>query len=88
VTDVHPELDALHLDPPRGGADPSVLRSLGLTKRQAQVLALAAGGRTTPQIAAVLKLSARTVEKHFEAIYDRLRVTGRTQAVLAAASCW
>lgn len=76
----YPDLDALHIvaeSPP----DARALRRLGLTKRQAEVHALALEGYTSQQIADRLFLSRRTVEKHFEAIYQRLGVNNRTQAV-------
>jgi DNA-binding CsgD family transcriptional regulator len=84
VPDAYPELDAvsLVLEP---FADPRALRRLGLTRRQAEVLALAIEGRTAGEIAERLVLSRRTVEKHFERIYDRLGVSNRSQAIVAAA---
>jgi DNA-binding NarL/FixJ family response regulator len=39
-------------------------RSLGLTRRQREVLSLIAAGRTMKEIAAVLNVSARTAESH------------------------
>lgn len=80
VPDVYPELDALHLSADTA-PDTEALCALGLTKRQAEVHALALKGYTSQQIADLLFLSRRTVEKHFEAIYQRLGVSNRTQAV-------
>jgi DNA-binding CsgD family transcriptional regulator len=57
---------------------------LGITERQADVLRLVADGSSNKEIAARLHLSARTVEKHVEAL---LRLTGarsRTQLVARA----
>ncbi len=57
---------------------------LGITDRQADVLRLVADGSSNKEIAARLHLSARTVEKHVEAL---LRLTGarsRTQLVAKA----
>ena len=57
---------------------------LGITERQADVLRLVADGSSNKEIAARLHLSARTVEKHVEAL---LRLTGarsRTQLVAKA----
>jgi DNA-binding CsgD family transcriptional regulator len=84
VRDAYPGLDALHLTPLTEQLPVAALRSLGLTKRQAEVLQLALQGSTAAQIAAGLSLSRRTVEKHFEAIYGRLGATNRSQAILAA----
>jgi DNA-binding CsgD family transcriptional regulator len=63
---------------------PEQLRALALTPRQAEVLAHALNGRTSAQIAAALGLSPRTVEKHFEGIYDRLGAANRAQAIATA----
>lgn len=84
VRDAHPELDALHLSPVTEHVPAEKLRSLGLTRRQADVLELAIQGRTAAQIAEELALSRRTVEKHFDGIYTRLRASNRTQAIVAA----
>jgi DNA-binding CsgD family transcriptional regulator len=51
--------------------------------RQAEVLALALEGLSAQQIADALVLSRRTVEKHFGAIYARLGVNTRAQAIAA-----
>ena len=45
---------------------PSVLAAQGITAREAEVLAQVAAGRTNRQIAEILQLSVRTVEKHVE----------------------
>ena len=84
VRDAYPGLDALHLTPVEALPGPEALRSLGLTPRQAEVLALALEGRTSAQIALMLCLSVRTVEKHFEGVYDRLGAGNRAQAVSIA----
>lgn len=84
VHDAYPGLDALHLTPVEELPGPDALRSLGLTPRQAEVLALALEGQTSGQIAFALCLSVRTVEKHFEGVYDRLGAANRAQAVSIA----
>ena len=63
--------------------DATTIRTLGFTPRQAEVLSLALEGRTAASIAYALTISPRTVEKHFEAIYERLGVVNRIGAVLA-----
>ncbi|HEX6204732.1 MAG TPA: LuxR C-terminal-related transcriptional regulator [Solirubrobacterales bacterium] len=65
---------------------PSVedLRSLGLTRRQSEVLHLLARGRSTEEIAADLFISQQTVRKHLEHIYHRLGVHTREAAVSMA----
>jgi DNA-binding CsgD family transcriptional regulator len=82
ISDAYPELDALHLTPLDDPFPAQALRSLGLTRRQADVIALALRGRTAAEIAVALALSRRTVEKHFEAIYARLGVSNRSEAVV------
>jgi DNA-binding CsgD family transcriptional regulator len=55
--------------------------AFGLTAREAEVLALAARGRTNREIAGTLFLSPGTVGKHLEHICAKLGVRTRTQAV-------
>lgn len=55
-----------------------------LTPRERSVLEALAGGASTSQIAARLGLSDKTVRNHLSAIFTKLRVTDRTQAVLKA----
>lgn len=77
------ELDALHITR-YGCPDAEGLECLGLTTRQAEVLSLATRGLSAQQIADALVVSRRTVEKHFEAIYARLGISTRAQAIAAA----
>jgi len=65
--------------------DPAVAHSLGLTRRQQEVLALVADGWTNKQIAARIDVRPATVKKHLERIYEKLGVHTRTAAVRAAA---
>jgi two-component system nitrate/nitrite response regulator NarL len=55
-----------------------------LSSRELDILSLAARGKTTPEIAADLHLSAATVKTHLQKIYDRLGVSDRTSAVVVA----
>ncbi|HEU4737670.1 MAG TPA: helix-turn-helix transcriptional regulator [Solirubrobacterales bacterium] len=68
----------------RCAASAEALRSLGLTRRQSEVLHLLVLGRGTDQIAAELFISPQTVRKHFEHIYRRLGVNTREAAVSMA----
>ena len=56
------------------------LRTLGLTGRQAEVLALLATGYTATQAAATLGIAPRTAQKHLEHCYRTLGVSNRTEA--------
>ena len=55
-----------------------------LTARERQVLDLLAAGRSNHQIAERLGLSGKTVANHVSAIFGKLQVADRTQAVLRA----
>jgi PAS domain S-box-containing protein len=55
-----------------------------LTPRQQEVLQLAAEGRSTREIAAVLVLSPGTVKTHFQHIYEKLHAADRVSAVATA----
>lgn len=71
----------------RGAAAPPLPRSLtdlGLTPRQQQVLALIMRGRANKEICRSLGLAERTVKVHVSAVLSALRVSTRTQAVIAA----
>jgi DNA-binding CsgD family transcriptional regulator len=60
------------------------LAELPVTGREREVLALVAAGRTNGEIAAVLAISARTVQKHLEHIFQKLGVETRTAAAVRA----
>lgn len=53
-----------------------------LTSRQRQVLRLMILGYPTAEIAELLTLSKRTVEKHQQAIYFRLNVNSQSEAII------
>jgi ATP/maltotriose-dependent transcriptional regulator MalT len=56
----------------------------GLTEREAEVLRLVAQGRTNSDIASVLVLSPKTVERHLSNIFLKLEVSSRTAAAAYA----
>ena len=64
------------LDRPATGA--------GLTRREAEVLALLARGRANAEIARELGLSLKTVQNHVSSVLAKLQVRDRTQAALRA----
>ena len=55
-----------------------------LTAREREVLDLIAAGRTNHQIAERLGLRGKTVANHISAIFAKLQVADRTQAILRA----
>ena len=57
----------------------------GLTQREAEVLLWIAKGKANRDIADILGLSARTVNKHLEQIYVKLGVENRASAAVKAA---
>jgi DNA-binding CsgD family transcriptional regulator len=62
----------------------SQLGPQSLSKREIQVMGLAASGRTGPQIAEDLVVSPSTIKTHFEHIYEKLGVSDRAAAVALA----
>ncbi len=60
-------------------------KDLGLTAREGEVLSWLAKGKTNRDIAQILGLSPRTVDKHLEQIYAKLGVENRTAAAAVAA---
>lgn len=61
--------------------DAEDLLRLGLTGRQAEVMALVSRGHSTKEVAAALYISPRTVDKHVEQALRTLGATTRLQAV-------
>lgn len=78
------ESDLVLLDERHGAATPAGLAALGLSRRQAEVLALVTRGHTNAQVAELLSLSPRTIQKHLEHVYDALGVRNRAGAVARA----
>jgi len=68
-----------------GGDTPAEFSSeLGLTTREGEVLAWLSKGKTNRDIADILGLSPRTIDKHLEQIYSKLGVENRTAAAAIA----
>jgi DNA-binding NarL/FixJ family response regulator len=65
---------------------PEYASELGLTTREGEVLAWLSKGKTNRDIAEILGLSPRTVDKHLEQIYAKLGVENRTAAAAIAAN--
>jgi DNA-binding CsgD family transcriptional regulator len=63
---------------------PSGFAALPITPREREVLSWLAGGKTDREIAEILGMSPRTVQKHLQHIYEKLGVETRTAAVMRA----
>ena len=70
--------------PPAAAEAPPTPTELGLTDRQLDVLALMMQGKSNKAICRTLDLAEPTVKKHVTAILQALKVTNRTEAVIAA----
>lgn len=65
---------------------PTPFAAAALTPRELGVLEWLAAGKTDRDIAAILGISPRTVQKHLQRIYEKLGVETRTAAVMRAMS--
>jgi len=70
-------------NPGRMEPRPQSPRDLGLTDRQVDVLALMMQGKSNKAICRALDLAEPTVKNHVTAILKALKVTNRTEAVIA-----
>jgi len=70
---------------PAAGVAQRCAEDLGLSPRQVDVLRLLVEGKSNKLIARDLAMSESTVKTHLEALFRRLSVNSRTQAVVAAA---
>ena len=67
-----------------GGVSPSSATAV-LTTREVDVLRLVAQGRSNEEIASLLSLSTRTVERHLSNTYTKLELSGKSARAAAAA---
>ena len=63
---------------------PDLLQTLGITRREAEVLTWVSEGKTNKDIGAILSISPRTVQKHLEHVYQKFAVETRTAAAAMA----
>ena len=77
-------LDAIAIRPPADSRS-QALRSLGLTRRQTEVLHQLWQGATNAEVALTLNISEHTVRHHLEDIYRQLGVKSRVAAAHIAA---
>ena len=61
-------------------------RTIHLTKREMEVLALVVEGKSSKEVAEDLYVSKRTVDFHLANIYEKLQVSNRVQAFRRATS--
>lgn len=75
----------LKIQSPNAEIDPAVLEdSLSITRREAEVLLWLAHGKTNREIAEILGMSPRTVNKHLEQMYPKIGASNRTAAASVA----
>jgi len=67
-----------------GQKAPRLERPAGLTEREAEVIALLAGGRQTKEIAAALRISPKTADRHIQNAYRKIGVSTRAAATVFA----
>lgn len=60
------------------------LEALGLTRREAEVLAWVAQGKTNPEVAIILGARPKTISKHLERIFQKLLIGTRAAATAVA----
>jgi DNA-binding NarL/FixJ family response regulator len=79
------QLSSKYCAPPQTAVDLAGVSpaELGLTKRQIEVLALLRQGKSNKAIARLLNLSEQTVKNHVTAILKALKVSSRTEALVA-----
>ncbi len=67
-----------------GWMQSDVMEGTSLTRREQETLALLVEGKTNQAIAAELRISEKTVEKHIKAIFEKLNVSSRVEAAVVA----
>jgi DNA-binding NarL/FixJ family response regulator len=66
------------------GTAPRAIRPMGLSSREAEIMALIAQGHSNGEIAAMLVLAEKTVKNHVNRIYAKLGAGSRAAAI----TCW
>jgi DNA-binding CsgD family transcriptional regulator len=64
----------------------AAIRSLGLSPRECEILALLASGQSNKEMARTLGISPNTVKTHIARVFEKLEVQKRVQAIEKARS--
>lgn len=59
----------------------AAIRSLGLTPRECEILALLASGQSNKELARTLGVSPNTIKTHIARVYEKLEVERRIEAI-------
>jgi DNA-binding CsgD family transcriptional regulator len=59
----------------------AAIRSLGLSPRECEILALLASGQSNKEMARTLAISPNTIKTHVASVYGKLDVARRVQAI-------
>jgi DNA-binding CsgD family transcriptional regulator len=59
----------------------AAIRSLGLSRREYEILELLASGQSNKEMARTLSISPNTVKTHLARVYEKLEVERRVQAI-------
>jgi DNA-binding CsgD family transcriptional regulator len=59
----------------------AAIRSLGLSPRECEILALLASGQSNKEMARTLAVSPNTIKTHVARVYEKLDVARRVQAI-------
>ena len=62
----------------------AALTALGVTRREGEVLGWVATGRSNREVAELLEVSERTVQKHLQRCFAKLGARSRAQAIARA----
>jgi len=67
--------------PPAFARNDAAIRSLGLSPRECEILALLASGQSNKELARSLGISPNTVKTHVARVYEKLEVQKRVAAI-------
>ena len=70
-----------HAAPEAFARNEAAIRSLGLTAREAEILALLASGQSNKEMARALGISPNTIKTHVARVYEKLDVPNRVLAL-------